>query len=91
MSIRRERRKINSNKSEPQHIRFLHFKAWNEWRKRNTNSGFHKFLVLIGVKRASPTFIIAKSLYGIDFVSAFKAGLAEGRKAIEVAHEQEQS
>lgn len=31
-----------------------HVKRWNKWRKRNTNSKFHKFMVLIGLHN-SPT------------------------------------
>lgn len=31
-----------------------HFKRWNHWRKRNTNSKLHQFLVLIGLHN-SPT------------------------------------
>lgn len=34
---------------------FEHIKQWNEWRKRNTNSKFWKFMVLTGLA-ASPTF-----------------------------------
>lgn len=31
-----------------------HISVWNEWRKHNTNSKFHKLLVLLGL-RHSPT------------------------------------
>lgn len=31
-----------------------HFKRWNKWRKRNTNSRFYKLLVLLGICK-SPT------------------------------------
>lgn len=36
-----------------------HIKIWNKWRKRNTNSQFYKFLVLVGL-RHSPTFMVLK-------------------------------
>lgn len=32
----------------------IHISIWNEWRKHNTNSKFHKLLVLLGL-RYSPT------------------------------------
>ena len=32
----------------------IHISIWNEWRKHNTNSKFHKLLVLLGL-RHSPT------------------------------------
>lgn len=32
----------------------IHISMWNEWRKHNTNSKFHKLLVLLGL-RHSPT------------------------------------
>lgn len=32
-----------------------YFKEWNEWRKRNMNGRFYKFLVLIKLAK-SPTF-----------------------------------
>lgn len=35
--------------------RTTHFKKWNRWRKGNTNSWFHKLLVLLKL-RHSPTF-----------------------------------
>ena len=33
-----------------------HFKRWNHWRKRNVNSKFHQFMVLIGLHN-SPTMM----------------------------------
>ena len=33
-----------------------HIKRWNVWRKRNTNSRFHKFLTLLFGCSVSPTF-----------------------------------
>lgn len=33
----------------------IHIQRWNVWRKRNTNSWFHKLLVLLGLQ-LSPTF-----------------------------------
>lgn len=36
-----------------------HFKRWNRWQKNNTNSKWHKFLVLIGLIH-SPTFGVYK-------------------------------
>ncbi len=38
---------------------FNHLKAWNEWKKHNLNSKFHKFLVLIGLIH-SPTYYVVK-------------------------------
>lgn len=57
----------------------FHFKAWNEWRKRNLNSRLHKFLVLLGVVK-SPTFIVFKATYGVDFKKAFEEGIAQHHK-----------
>lgn len=37
-----------------------HIRRWNIWRKSNTNSKLHKFLVLLGVIY-SPTFAFAVS------------------------------
>lgn len=36
-----------------------HLKAWNKWRKNNSNSKFHKLLVLIGFIH-SPTYYVVK-------------------------------
>lgn len=36
-----------------------HIKIWNKWRKRNTNSQFYKFLVLVGFIH-SPTMSVFK-------------------------------
>lgn len=33
-----------------------YIRRWNIWRKRNTNSVFHKFLVLLGIIK-SPTMM----------------------------------
>lgn len=35
----------------------IHISIWNEWRKHNTNSKFHKLLVLLNIIH-SPTFRI---------------------------------
>lgn len=36
-----------------------HIQIWNKWRKRNTNSRFYKFLVLVGFMH-SPTMSVFK-------------------------------
>lgn len=39
---------------------FEHIRSWNEWRKRNKNSKFHQFMVLIKLTR-SPTYEFHKA------------------------------
>lgn len=38
-----------------------YFKEWNDWRKRNMNGKFYKFLVLIRIAK-SPTFEIIRNI-----------------------------
>lgn len=49
-----------------------YFKEWNEWRKRNMNGKFYKFLVLIKIAK-SPTFEshrqFGKMKWGVAFES----------------------
>lgn len=54
-----------------------HLSKWNEWRKHNTNSKWHKFLVLIGV-RESPTM---KWTLTKKEKKAFHEGVMEGMEA----------
>lgn len=55
-----------------------HIKRWNEWRKYNGNSPFHKLLVLLGIVK-SPTFqqILTKE-EGKAVYEAFEKGFKEG-------------
>lgn len=46
-----------------------HTQQWNEWRKRNANSKFWKFMVLIGLV-ASPTFEVHKAYKDWSGISA---------------------
>lgn len=48
-----------------------HYRVWNYWRKLNSNSKFHKFLVLIGFIH-SPTFGLASASLNIqETIKAF--------------------
>lgn len=52
---------------------FNHIKLWNEWRKKNTNSKFYKFMVLTKFV-VSPTFETHKAYknWNLDFAEMEK-------------------
>lgn len=59
-----------------------HIQKWNEWRKNNLNSPFHKILVLLKLHN-SPTFeafLTQKQMSKI--IEAFEKGLKDGESNV---------
>lgn len=57
-----------------------HICRWNEWRKYCLNGKWHKFLVLIGVRKSPTMMFTLTKKEAREIGEAFKKGFEEGLK-----------